>query len=51
MKKVTLIFFVDDEVVDEVQNELAWGEMGTVATILNEKCEESDYDIEDCNEV
>lgn len=45
MKKVTLTFIVDDEVVDDIQNELEWGEMGNVATLLNEKCEESDYDI------
>lgn len=51
MKKVTMTFIVDDEVVDDVQNELTWGEMGNVATILNEKCEASDYDIEDYSEV
>ena len=26
MKKVTMTFIVDDEVVDDVQNELTWGE-------------------------
>ena len=49
MKKVTLTFVVEDEVIDDVQNYLYWGEMGNVATILNEKCEESDYDIKDYN--
>ena len=46
MKKVTLTFVVEDEVVNDVFNLITWGEMGSAAAILNEKCEESDYDIE-----
>ena len=46
MKKVTLTFVVSDEVASNVMNELTWGEMGNAATILNENCEESDYNIE-----
>ena len=47
MKKVTLTFVVSDEVADDIMNDLEWGEMGNVATTLNENCEESDYNIED----
>ena len=47
MKKVTLIFVVDENIANEIQNEMAWGEMANAAAILNENCEESDYDIED----
>jgi hypothetical protein len=47
MKKVTMWFVVSDEVADDIKNELAWGEMGNAAAILNAACEESDYDIED----
>lgn len=50
MKKVTLWFVVEDEVADEIQNELCWGEMGNAASYLNEKCYESNYDIEDVKE-
>ena len=49
-KKVSMWFIVDEEVLDEVENHLFWGEMGSAATILNEKCEESDYNFEDYNE-
>lgn len=47
MKKVTLTFVVDENIVNEIQNEMAWGEMANAAAILNENCEESDYDIEE----
>lgn len=50
MKKVTLSFVVSDEIAEDVQNELGWGEMGNAATILNSNCEESDYDIIDVKE-
>ena len=45
MKKVTMYFIVSDEVAESVMNELAWGEMGNAASILNANCEESDYNI------
>ena len=48
MKKVTLTFILSDEVANEIQNDLAWGNMSNAAHILNENCEESDYNIEDC---
>ena len=47
MKKVTMWFVVSDEVADDIMNDLAWGEMSNAASILNENCEESNYDIED----
>lgn len=47
MKKVTMTFIVSDGVADDVKNELAWGNMSNAAHILNENCEESDYNIED----
>jgi hypothetical protein len=47
MKKVTLTFVVSDEVVDDILNDLEWGEMGNAANTLNENCEQSDYDIEE----
>ena len=46
MKKVTMTFIVSDEVADEVQNELSWGEMGNAAAYLNFNCQESGYNIE-----
>ena len=48
MKKVTMTFIVSDGVADNVQNEMTWGNMSNAAHILNENCEESDYNIEDC---
>lgn len=47
MKKVTMTFVVDNKTAKEIENELAWGEMGNAATILNKNCVESDYNIED----
>lgn len=47
MKKVELSFIVKDEDVDEITNELMWGDMGAVADYLNSHCEESDYEIID----
>lgn len=47
MKKVTLTFVVENKVAESISNELTWGEMGNAASILNEKCVESDYNIED----
>ena len=49
MKKVTLTFIVSDDVVEELSNELSWGNYGNVATIFEEEAEESDYNIEDYN--
>ena len=51
MKKVTLTFVVSDGVADDVLNEMTWGNMGNAAHILNENCEESDYDIEDYKDI
>lgn len=48
MKKVSMWFVVSDEVADDVLNEMTWGNMSNAAHILNENCEESDYNIEDC---
>lgn len=47
MKKVTMWFVVSNDVADSIMNELVWGDMGNAATILNENCEESNYDIEE----
>lgn len=47
MKKVTMTFVVNNKVAKDVENELAWGEMGNAATILNRECVESDYNVED----
>lgn len=47
MKKVTLTFIVDDEVLYEVSNELCWKDYGAVAQTLDEYCEDSWYDEED----
>jgi hypothetical protein len=47
MKKVTLTFVVSDDVVYDIDNDLMWGDLGHAAETLNEKCEESDYNIED----
>ena len=46
MKKVVLTFVVDDHVVDEVRGSLFQGNMSEAAKVLNEKCSESDYDID-----
>ena len=48
MKKVTLSFVVSDDVANDVQNDLGWGEMGNAAAYLNAHCEESDYEVEEC---
>jgi len=47
MKKVTMTFVVSDGVADDALNEMTWGNMSNAANILNENCEESDYDIQD----
>ena len=47
MKKVSLTFIVDDKVVDELQNEVEWGNMVNAAQILDENCEYSHFDVED----
>lgn len=51
MKKVTLTFWVSDNVVDMVKNDVAWGNMVNVAQILDENCEYSSFDAEDYHEV
>lgn len=51
MKKVTMTFIVSDGVADDVLNEMTWGNMSNAAHILNENCEESDYDIEDYKDI
>lgn len=51
MKKATLTFWVEDHVIDEVQNEIAFGNMVNVAQILDENCEYSAFDAEDYHEV
>lgn len=45
MKKISMWFVVSDEVANDVMNEMTWGEMGNAASIMNEVCEESDYEI------
>ena len=51
MKKVSMWFVVSDGVADDVLNEMTCGNMDTAAHILNENCEESDYDIEDYKDI
>jgi len=46
MKIVTLTFVVSDKVADDIQNDLAWGDIGNAVETLNANCDESDYDIE-----
>lgn len=50
MKKVILSFVVADDIAENVQKVLSYGEMGNAATTLNLNCEESDYDIIDVKE-
>ena len=50
MKKVILSFVVADDIAENVQKVISYGEMGTAATTLNLNCEESDYDIIDVKE-
>ena len=47
MKKVTMTFIVDNQTADKALNLMAYGEMGDAAYLLNQNCQESDYDIED----
>ena len=51
MKKVILAFVVNDDDVNNVMNELAWGDMGSVAEYLNGHCHESDYNIEEYDDL
>ena len=50
MKKVILSFVVADDIAENVQKVLSYGERGNAATTLNLNCEESDYDIIDVKE-
>ena len=50
IKKVILSFVVADDIAENVQKVLSYGEMGNAATTLNLNCEESDYDIIDVKE-
>lgn len=47
MKKVTLTFVAENEVVDKIQNEINWGEFGNVATFLEDKSDDSSCEVED----
>ena len=46
MKKVSMWFVVDDETAEKAVKEMTYGNMDWAASILNENCEESDYNIE-----
>ena len=50
MKKVILSFVVADDIAENVQKVLSYGEMDNAAKTLNVNCEESDYDIIDVKE-
>lgn len=45
MKKVTMTFYVSDEVADKALKEMQQGEMAKAAELCNHECEESDYDV------
>lgn len=47
MKKVTFTFVVSDEVVEEMSNELSFGNYGSAATICEESAEDINYSIEE----
>lgn len=47
MKKVTMTFVVEDEVVDDIHDAFIYGDLGNAAKTLNENCLESDYNVED----
>ena len=47
MKKFTFSFIVKDEVIDEIQNDLLWGEWGNVFNTLEEECEDSSHSVEE----
>ncbi len=50
MKKVILSFVVADDIAENVQKVLSYGEMGNAAITLNLNCEKGDYDIIDVKE-
>lgn len=43
MKKFTFSFIVKDETIDNIQNDLLWGNWQNAFNTLEEECEESDY--------
>ena len=47
MKKVTFTFVVSDKVAKDIENEFIWGKWANAFSVLEENCEESDYDIEE----
>ncbi len=47
MKKVTFTFIVSDDVIEEMSNELSWGNYADAARIAEENCEGVDFNIEE----
>lgn len=45
MKKVTMTFYVSDEIADKVSNKMQCGEMGEAAELCNAECTDKDYDV------
>lgn len=45
MKKVTMTFYVSDEIADKVLNKMQRGEMGEAAELCNAECTDKKYDV------